>query len=63
MIGHISLIQHIRIDMQVDHVALFGERSDGAAEIPLSFTLRPVRVPTQTRLRWFRSFRGDKANG
>lgn len=37
--------------------------TDGAAEIPLSFTLRPVRVPTQTRLRWFRSFRGDKANG
>lgn len=37
--------------------------NEGANEIPLQFTLRPVRVPGQTRLRWFRTFRGDKANG
>jgi len=37
--------------------------TEGAAEIPLRFTLRPVRVPSQTRLRWFRHLRGETPNG
>lgn len=37
--------------------------SEGAAEIPLRFTLRPVRVPSQSRLRWFRHLRGEATNG
>lgn len=37
--------------------------TEGAGELPLNFTLRPVRPPGSTKLRWFRTMKGETANG